>query len=355
PRIFNLNIEYKLTSDRDLYYGVSNSSKSFDKITTIPKDTVVLLLHKVTNPEGFSLADYYQIEVSTSAGKIRGYAFEREIMDWYNPLKNFDQVKNNSLAVTYKNNIYYSAFGKYVPNLIGANWHLDSEFTLQKINIDWIAGFKNMIFSNDFNDDAYQKLQKPYLLNVNTKVSSQLGDSVAKQKMDNLANIFSLADAFLAGANKTFSMDIQLQSYQNERKIVILTGNPIEEPLAGKKNVYLSDLILQQRGNGVFFEKENLADEAIRSMFPQLNGTDKYSMIMNFSNDFKDNPYGFEIIIDKNQNVYASPIIHPGTTFNIYYQGKVVLDAAMALGSSYFQPDSSNEILQLLKSNGFSF
>ena len=349
PKIYNLNIEYKLTDDIILYYGISNSNKNFDIITTITKDTIVKLLHRTP----LTFANYYQIEVTTSSGKIRGYAWENQIMDWDNPIKNFEKIKNSNLALTYENNVYYSAFGKYMPN-IPNNWHLVSEFTLTKTNIDWLAGFTSMIASNT---DDITLVQKPGLLDVKTGVYSELDDSRAQQKFDRAADALGLINAFLEGANKSFFIDIQLQSYKNERKIVILTGSPIEAPLAGKKNVHLSDLILQNKGNGVFFQKEKLADEAIRNMFPQLTGKDQYSMVMNFSNDFKNNPYGYEIIIDKNQHLYASPIIHNGTSFEVYYQGKVVLDASIALGTSLIEldPDTSNEILQLLKSNGFSF
>lgn len=96
-------------------------------------------------------------------------------------------------------------------------------------------------------------------------------------------------------------------------------------------------------------------DEFIKSMYPDLDQNKKYTMEMTFSKDFSENNYGFYLVIDKKLNIYATPIIHPGTSFAIYSEGKFICDAALDVATSMIQIDeeSSNKILNLLSENGF--
>lgn len=348
PTVYNVKIQKSLFDDAEVYYAPKSSGTP----TIINKDEEVTILCA----ESSSLKNYIQIEFQTDKGKRRGYCESNDLLSLDNPLLNFEEVKQKNAIITYNGNKYYSSSGE--ASSLSNDWSKKDEKSIKKVDINWIAGITGVIAGNDINEDAVKStegkieledIQKRKYINANT------GDSKN-------SNIFDIAD-FIVGSVSSFiesgveitDLNVRMDEYKGEKRIVIKTGTPIEYSKAGKETD-LSSLIVEKNNTALtLVESQKKADEMIKNMYPNLDKNKTYSMHMTFSDEFKNNNYGYYIVIDNKCNVYAVPIIHNGTSFKVFSEGKFICDAAWDISSSMIKIDDegAEKILSILSENGF--
>lgn len=348
PTVFNVKVPKSLFDDAKVYY----SPKASGTPTIINEDEDVTILCSETG----TLKNYIQIEFQTDKGKRRGYCESNDLLSLDNPLLNFEEVKQKNATITYNGNKYYSSSGE--ASSLSNDWSEIDEKSIKKVEVNWIAGITGVIAGNDINEDAVKStegkieledIRKRKYINANTGGSK-------------ISNIFDIAD-FIVGSVSSFiesgveitDLNVRMDEYSGEKRIIIKTGTPIEYSKAGKETD-LSSLIVEKNNTALtLVESQKKADEMIKNMYPNLDKNKTYSMHMTFSDEFKDNNYGYYIVIDNKCNVYAVPIIHNGTSFKVFSEGKFICDAAWDISASMikFDDKSAERILDVLSKNGF--
>ena len=165
--------------------------------------------------------------------------------------------------------------------------------------------------------------------------------------------------AFLNGLYSNFTIDVELQEYKGERKVVLRIDTPIEFQRDMKylgKSFELVNLVIDAQG--YTGDAWGTVDEEIRKAYPNFTGEKKYSMQITFADKEAclENPYGYYLIIDRDLNVYTELILHSGTKAVIYYDGEPVYDATQDLTSlQRLDEATAKGIIELLMKNGFSF
>lgn len=352
PTIFH----FKNTSLNSLINTQLFSSPEMkNKISTISAgDTVYILSLK---DEDFLNRKIAYIETEKNNKKIRGYTYLYELMDLNNPLNGYIKAS--------KTNAFFELNGKDYLSTTGIDTSFDGWKTIntQSIiggEIDWVAGVTGIIADNDIDDETLNvtgsiielqsaKTGKYYNASPNGRSGPKLVLSIADF-------FISSFNSFVSSGDKRFSLRVNELEYKNYHKITIRTGEPFESPYAGK-TLSLSELISNSKGNTALsiISSSKDADEMIHKMYPEISESSKCSMTLNFSKDFSDNPYGYEIFFDKNFDLYGLPIIHPGTSFIVYVDGKPYKDATLDLAQSLIQYDekSKNEVIKALEKKGY--
>lgn len=221
-----------------------------------------------------------------------------------------------------------------------------------------MAGIVGVIAGNDVNDDAIEKTQgKLQLYDSKDRQykNANATDKDATAKASIIDFLLGSTISFLDNGVNTTTLNVRMDEYNNEKRIVIRTGVPIEFSRAGKETT-LSSLIVEQNSTPLtLIESKKRADEMIKKMYPNLDKSKSYSMKMVFSKNFEYNNYGYYIIIDKKKEVFAVPIIHQGTSFQVFSEDGFVCDATWDLATALIKVDDNSKktILNLLAENGF--
>lgn len=348
PTLYNARVDITLFDEASVY---STPKSSGSPITVNQNESVLILCH-----EKSALKEYIQIEYSTEKGKRRGYCESVDLLSLDNPLVNFAEVKQKNACIKYKNTEYYSSSGEETSYSNG--WHKKDEKKLSKTEVDWLAGIVGVIAGNDINDDAIESTQGKLQL-YDTKdrqyKNANTNDKAATAKISIVDFLLGSTISFIENGVKTTTLDVRMDEYNGEKRMVIRTGVPIEFAKAGKETT-LSSLIVEKENTALsLVESDKRADEKIKQMYPNLDKDKTYSMKMTFSKDFDGNNYGYYIVIDKNAEVYAVPIIHPGTSFQVFSEDGFVCDAAWDLATAMIKVDENSKkiIINLLSENGF--
>lgn len=347
PVIYNINAQISLFDDAKTYYSPKATAASE---TIEAGENITILCSEKSN-----INNYAQIEVNTDGKKRRCYSNVIDLLSLDNPLLNFEYVKNTNAIITYNDIEYYSSSGE--ATALSNGWHKTDETTISKTEWDILAGITNIIKSNDLNSEIIKSTEgkiQLYSFKNNQYINANIKDKLKSNISDVVDFLVGGSISFIQGAKDTLNLKIEFNEYSNEHKIVIKAGSPIESQYAGKK-LSLSSLIVEKNNTALtMVESSKRADEIIKLMYPNLEKNKVYSMDMKFSKDF-DNNYGYYLVIDNNLNIYAVPIIHNGTSFAIYSEGKFISDAVWDLASSMIQldDDSATKILELLSENGF--
>lgn len=340
PEIYYYNIETTLFDNVEVYNDVKGNS-----VGEVHAGTKVKVLFK----EKSGIVLYDQIETSIDGKKYRYYANHIDLFSLDNPLLNFDKVKETNAKLSYQGEDYYSTSGENTQLL--RDWKIKDEFTISKSEFDVIAGIVSVIAGGDANDETMDAaaglvdIDEREFINLNVK--SKTGS--------NLVSVFEFffngTLNFLQGAKKTTVLQIQLKECSGEQKIVIKMGMPIESAYAGK-TMSLEELIVNYNNIvATMVNASKKADEIIKSIYPNYDKNKKYHMQITFAN--QTDGFGYYIVIDKEYNVYAVPIVHEGTRMEIYSGEQMVYDVALDLASCMIQIDeeSAEKILQLLNEN----
>lgn len=366
-QIAQFNLKYKLTGDINLLYSPKKGKKNQN--IDAGNDVVIINIEPY-DTDNFSekINIYYQIEFTTKLGKERAYVTERDLLDYDNPLRNFDEVKNNYATITYNDENYYSATGAHIDGYLN-NWKLENTIDISKDNWNIMGGITTIISGNTYTDESMgvfsgklpmptiQKDKKNYHKNF-AEIDTTRGTPSAALALSTF--FVDTIPTFLSGAYSKVTLNVELQSYEDEQKIVIRVDSPIEltqfEKYLGK-TVKLSTLLSENSTPLELVEMDKTIDKRIRQIFPELTGEKLYSMDLSIASreNCKENGYGYYLIIDKELNVYAQPIFHNGTSFPVYYDGEVVFDAVHDFGMELMQLDeqTANGLLELLTENGF--
>lgn len=367
PQIAQFNLKYKLTDDIDLLY----SPKEGKKNQNIDAGNYVVIINiEPYDTDNFSekMNIYYQIEFTTKFGKERAYVTERDLLDYDNPLRNFDEVKNNYATITYNGQNYYSATGAHIDGYLN-NWKLENSIDISEDNWNIMGGITAVISGNTYTDESMGvysgKLPMPTIQKGKKNYHKIFPEIDTTRRTPSTALAFTTffvdtIPSFLSGAYSKVILNVELQSYEGEQKIVIRVDSPIELTQFEKhlgKIMKLSTLLSENSTPLELVEMDKTVDKRIRQIFPELTGDKLYSMDLSFASreNCKENGYGYYIIIDKELNVYAQPIFHNGTSFPVYYDGKIVFDAVHNFGMELLQLDeqTAKGFLKLLTENGF--
>lgn len=348
PTVYNVKFEKILFDDAKVYYAPKASGTP----TIINKNEDVTILCS----ESSALKNYVQIEFDTKKGKRRGYCESTDLLSLDNPLLNFEEVKQKNAIISYDGNQYYSSSGE--AGSLSNDWSKKDEKSIKKVDVNWIAGITGVIAGNDINDEAVESTEGRLQLYDSKKrkyINANTSDSKISDKLDIADFIVSSAISFIESGVEITDLNVRMDEYNGEKRIVIKTGTPIEFSKAGKETD-LNTLIVEKNNTALtLVESQKKADEMIKNMYPNLDKNKTYSMRMTFSDEFKDNNYGYYIVIDNKCNVYAVPIIHNGTSFKVFSEGKFICDAAWDMSASMIKIDdkSADRILSILSENGF--
>lgn len=350
--IFFSGLEIELTCETLVRGGPGSS---YAAIETLPVGTVVTILTE-DNDTGININPYLLVEYKTYDGLKRGYAQRNTVLDVNNPLKGFDAVKKNNARFEYQGRSYYST-AAYHNALDG--WMTKHSASYTDKHFDWLAAVVGVISSNSGEEQASKKtLEKEtwlYNSKANTNIAVNTQNNGAFFTVGGaVIDLVGIANAALENGNDDLTVHVDLETYQNEGRIIIRGGTPFEAPYYGK-TVSLSSLIAKNSAPALV-ESGKRADEMIRSICPELLGADRYSMEITFSGDFSDNPYGCYFIVGRDGTVYEQLIVHSGTHFNIYQSGKFVADIAPRISGMLMQlnEEDASRILNLLNEHGFS-
>ena len=338
-------LEYTLTCSVDVYSGPDEASA---QAGTLSENDTVAVLHEMDGENAVEqINPFVLIEYEGKDGKARGYVRKNMLLDSNNPLRGFDKVKQSNAAFTYNGKTYYSTVG--APSQ-SDSWMTDFSDSLTQVRFNWLDALTGAIASNEGGDSLENEI---WLYdakaggNVAVDVSTPAAEWVGAA-----SDLLGMVNAALAAGNDSIALQVDLESCEGEGRMLVRGGSPFEAPLAGK-TVSLASLIAKGGAlDAVTSGKQ--ADEMIRKLYPGISGSEKCSMTMTFSKDYKDNPYGYSYIIGRDESVFARLIFHSGTRFDVYQGGEYVGDIAPYLSGMLMEVNdkTASRILEVLSEYG---
>lgn len=297
---FFKDVERKLTCETPIRSGPNNS---YDKVDILNVGTTLKILYKNPETTTFNINTFLLVEYQTSDGLKRGYAEQKTVFDLNNPLRDFDSVKLNNAPFNYQGKIYYSTIA--YPHALDGWKHVYSN-SLVDYKFDFLNAVVGAISSNDNDVDL---TQETWLYDF--KADSDV--SVNSNRIENISafiDLFGMVNSTLENGNQNMAIQVDLETYEKEGRLIIRGGEPFEMRLSGKKDISLSSLIDKSGKATDVIRCKELADELIRSICPEISGNGKCDMLLTFSDDFSYDPYGYYFMIDKEGIVYSCIIIH---------------------------------------------
>lgn len=342
------DLTFTLTDEVDVYSGADSD---FGVRDTLEIGNKVTVLREVDGSGAAgSINPFVLIEYDGEKGKSRGYALRNLLLDVDNPLRGFDEVKQNNAAFTYDGKTYYSTSA--YPNALDG-WASDYSESITQIRFNFINAVTGAIASNDGSDTVLKNELWLYDAKANAAVKTDVS-TAAKDVGDAFVNVLTMVNAALASGNESIALKVDLETCGDEGRMLIRGGTPFESPKSGKANISLASLIAQSGSAMDVLTSTDQADKMIRALCPEITGSEKCSMSMTFSDEFSDNPYGYYYIIGADGAAYAQLIIHPGTQFLVYQGTELIGDLAPRLSGTMMELDdeTTNRILEVLAENG---
>ena len=339
---FTLTDEVNVYSGADSDFGVRDTLEIGNKVTVL----------REVDGDGAagSVNPFVLIEYDGEKGKSRGYALRNLLLDVDNPLRGFDEVKNNNAAFSYDGKTYYSTSA--YPNALDG-WASDYSESITQIRFNFINAVTGAIASNDGSDTVLKNELWLYDAKANAAVKTDVS-TAAKDVGDAFVNVLTMVNAALASGNESIALKVDLETCGDEGRMLIRGGTPFESPKSGKANISLASLIAQSGSAMDVLTSADQADKMIRALCPEITGSEKCSMSMTFSDEFSDNPYGYYYIIGADGAAYAQLIIHPGTQFLVYQGTELIGDLAPRLSGTMMELDdeTTDRILEVHAENG---
>lgn len=342
------DLTFALTDEVDVYSGADSDFGVRDTLEIGDKVTVL----REVDGDGAAgpVNPFVLIEYDGEKGKSRGYALRNLLLDVDNPLRGFDEVKQNNSAFTYDGKTYYSTSA--FPNALDG-WASDYSESLTQIRFNFINAVTGAIASNDGSDTVLKNELWLYDAKANAAVKTDVSSSY-KNVGDAFMNVVGMINAAAAAGNESIALKVDLETCGDEGRMLIRGGTPFESSKAGKTNISLASLIAQSGSAMDVVTSADQADKMIRALCPEITGSEKCSMSMTFSDEFSDNPYGYYYIIGADGAAYAQLIIHPGTQFLVYQGTELIGDLAPRLSGTMMELDgeTTDRILEVLAENG---
>lgn len=342
------DLTFALTDEVDVYSGADSDFGVRDTLEI--GDKVTVLLEVDGDGAAGPVNPFVLIEYDGEKGKSRGYALRNLLLDVDNPLRGFDEVKQNNSAFTYDGKTYYSTSA--FPNALDG-WASDYSESLTQIRFNFINAVTGAIASNDGSDTVLKNELWLYDAKANAAVKTDVSSSY-KNVGDAFMNVVGMINAAAAAGNESIALKVDLETCGDEGRMLIRGGTPFESSKAGKTNISLASLIAQSGSAMDVVTSADQADKMIRALCPEITGSEKCSMSMTFSDEFSDNPYGYYYIIGADGAAYAQLIIHPGTQFLVYQGTELIGDLAPRLSGTMMELDgeTTDRILEVLAENG---
>ncbi len=343
--VFFDDLEYTLTCSVDIYSGPDEDSV---QAATLSEGDTVTVLHEMEGENAVSqINPFVLVEYEGTGGKARGYVRKNSLLDINNPLRGFDEVKQSNAAFTYNGKTYYSTAGRPSQS---DGWATDFSDSLTQVQFNWLSALTGAIASNEGGDSLKNET---WLYdaksggNVAVDVSTPAADRVGAA-----SDLLGMVNAALAAGNDSIALQVDLETCEEEGRMLVRGGTPFESPLAGK-TVSLASLIAKGGALDTVTSGDQ-ADALIRKLYPEISGSKKCSMTMTFSSDYEENPYGYSYIIGRDGSVYAQLIFHSGTRFEVYQGGEYVGDIAPYLSGMLIEvnDETASRILEVLSEYG---
>ena len=345
--VFLSGVNRTLTCGVDIHSG---PDFSYSVMSTLDPGTKLTILYQLPQKSITDINPFLLVEYETSDGLQRGYADKNTVMDIYNPLNGFDMVKQSNASFDYLGDTYYSTIASTTA-LDG--WSTKYSTTISDIQFDFMAAVTGAIDSNDNNIDLVgETWMYDAKLNANIPVNTQNNGNV-QNKVNGALDLIGMFNAALSSGNKSMAIQVDMQTYKNEGRIILRSGAPFETAHAGDQ-VLLSALIAQNGSALSLVERNKRADQLIRAICPEITGSGLWDMQITFSDDYSIDPYGYYYVFDKDANVYAHLILHPGTRFLVFQEEKERIDITGRIAGIQLQVDGEvrDRILQMLNENG---
>lgn len=210
----------------------------------------------------------------------------------------FNKVKNANAKFRINSIDYYSMAADD-----NTTWITNKEFTISSGKFDWANAIYSSISCNT--PDVPEDKNNPEVLN----------------RLDLVNSVITMVSSFINGGRAGITdIKAKLQSNGNDYRIIMMYGPPIEYAYQGK-TLWLNEILTMAHpdSSAYFIWAKDDADKIIRNCFSGLKLTGKYNMKITYAKDFKQTPYGYSLVISKDQEMYAYPILHTGTKMEVYY------------------------------------
>ena len=174
---FTLTDEVEVYSGADSDFGVRDTLGIGDRVTVL----------REVDGDGAagSINPFVLIEYDGEKGKSRGYALRNLLIDVDNPLRGFDEVKQNNAAFTCDGKTYYSTSA--YPNALDG-WKSNFSETLTQIRFNFLNAVTGAIASNDGSDTVLENEQWLYDAKANAAVKTDVS-TAAKDVGDAFVNV----------------------------------------------------------------------------------------------------------------------------------------------------------------------
>lgn len=335
--------------DKALVYDApnKNSTSELDAGETV---TVIF-------PEISPIDMYVQIELDQNGTKRRCYVTMLELLSMKHPLLNFDSVKETNAVLSYDGVACYSSSGE--AGSTPDDWKKTKEISIDEPNFHTPVGITSIIKSYNVND-AVTAGKFGLRIPEDLQLKNASAKNTVSSNMERVVEYLFQNELPLTQASETnLALTVELQTYQNENKIVLKAGKPMES-FFDQKTILLRERIADQM-NLTADEAAKKEDTLIKSMYPRLEQNETYHMEISFSDELNETDKGYYLVIDKELHVYALPIIHGGTRFgvnvgetsgeNATYGEDATWDFAACM--MQLDDESAASILKLLTQNGF--
>lgn len=348
PVYEKVNTKVALLDETMIYNAPKNSSSEL----LDAGETVTLIF-----PEMSPIEMYMQIELDQNGTKRRYYASVLELLSMKHPLLNFDSVKDTNAIISYDGTAYYSSSGE-----VGStqdDWKKTKEISIAETGFHTPVSITSIVKSYNVNDAA---MAGKFGLRIpeDLQLKNASPKNAVPSNMENIIEyLFEYKLPLTQDSEDNLNLMVELQTYQNENRIVLKAGEPIES-LFEQKTILLRERIAQQMDLAADEAAKN-EDTLIKSMYPRLEQDETYHMEITFSDELKETDKGYYLVIDKELHVYALPIIHGATSLSIYsgetygeyatYGENATWDFAACM--MQLDDESATSILKLLTKNGF--
>lgn len=348
PVYEKVNTKVALLDETMIYNAPKNSSSEL----LDAGETVTLIF-----PEMSPIEMYMQIELDQNGTKRRYYAAVLELLSMKHPLLNFDSVKDTNAIISYDGTAYYSSSGE-----VGStqdDWKKTKEISIDETGFHTPVSITSIVKSYNVNDAAMAG-KFGWRIPEDLQLKNASPKNAVPSNMENIIEyLFEYKLPLTQDSEDNLNLMVELQTCQNENRIVLKAGEPIES-LFDQKTILLRERIAEQM-DLTTDEAAKKEDTLIKSMYPRLEQDETYHMEITFSNEFNETDKGYYLVIDKELHVYALPIIHGATSLSIHsgetygkyatYGENATWDFAACM--MQLDDESAASILKLLTENGF--
>ncbi len=235
PVYEKINIEMTLFQDTTIY---NHPYKSSSSELLNAGETVTIIF-----PETSSIEMFVQIEQNQNGIKKRYYASVLELLSMKHPLLNFDSVKETNAIVSYNGTAYYSSSGE--AGNTPEDWKKEQEIPISETGFHTPINITSIVKSYNRNDEI---MAGKFGLRIpqDLQLKNASAKNTISSNMDNVIEyLFESKLPLTQDAKDVLNLTVELQTYQNENRIVLKAGETLES-IFGQKPLLLREYIASQ-------------------------------------------------------------------------------------------------------------